>query len=89
MEQPDVSEQPTPPQFPMTQFNITPQGLSITILLGPALAISHLIDTKTMDKLARSWIEAQVEVKKQEQQRQHVIHMPVTREEAVLGRITK
>jgi hypothetical protein len=43
------------PTFPQINLNIIPQGMSITIALGPTTAISQLIDASTMDEVTKAW----------------------------------
>ncbi len=47
--------QPQQPQFPQIGLNILPQGLVITIQLGPTTTIQQLIDASTMDQLCKMW----------------------------------
>lgn len=42
-------------QFPQIGLNILPQGLVITIQLGPTTTIQQLIDANAMDQVAREW----------------------------------
>lgn len=47
--------QPQQPQFPQIGLNILPQGLVITIQLGPTTTIQQLIDVNAMDQVASEW----------------------------------
>lgn len=42
-------------QFPQIGLNILPQGLVITIQLGPTTTIQQLIDANAMDQVASEW----------------------------------
>jgi len=43
------------PTYPQVNLNLIPQGMSITIALGPTTAINQLIDADTMDQVASQW----------------------------------
>ena len=47
--------QPQQPTFPQIGLNILPQGLVITIQLGPTTTIQQLIDANAMDQVATEW----------------------------------
>lgn len=47
--------QPQQPTFPQVNLNIIPQGLVVNIQLGPTTSISQLIDSNTMDQVAKTW----------------------------------
>lgn len=47
--------QPQQPTFPQVNLNIIPQGLVVNIQLGPTTSISQLIDSNTMDQVAKAW----------------------------------
>ena len=50
--------QPQQPTFPQIGLNILPQGLVITIQLGPTTTIQQLIDANAMDQVAKQWRES-------------------------------
>lgn len=50
--------QPQQPAFPQIGLNILPQGLVITIQLGPTTTIQQLIDANAMDQVAKQWRES-------------------------------
>lgn len=47
--------QPQQPMYPQIGLNILPQGLVITIQLGPTTTIQQLIDANAMDQVATEW----------------------------------
>lgn len=47
--------QPQQLAFPQIGLNILPQGLVITIQLGPTTTIQQLIDANAMDQVATEW----------------------------------
>lgn len=51
---PLIGEQPA---YPQVSLNLIPQGMSITIALGPTTAINQLIDASTMDDVVKTWRE--------------------------------
>ena len=49
---------PEQPQFPQVQLNLLPQGLMVTVVLGPTTSINQLIEAVMMDEVARQWRES-------------------------------
>ena len=47
--------QPQQPAYPQIGLNILPQGLVITIQLGPTTTIHQLLDANAMDEVATQW----------------------------------
>lgn len=47
--------QPQQPTFPQVGLNILPQGLVITVQLGPTTTITQVIDANTMDEVVSQW----------------------------------
>ncbi len=46
------------PTYPQVNLNLTPQGLNVTIQIGPTTAIVQFIDAGTMDQVAKQWRES-------------------------------
>ena len=59
-----AAAQPAQPSFPLTNLNITEQGMLITILLAPGLSINQMIGEETMNQIAGRWLETRREMKK-------------------------
>lgn len=51
-------EEPKQPTFPQVNINITPQGMLVTIALGPTTAINQLIEANAMDQISKAWRES-------------------------------
>ncbi len=43
------------PQFPQVGLNLLPQGMVVTIQLGPTTTIQQVIAAETMDQVASEW----------------------------------
>jgi len=63
----DNGATPAQPQFPMTNINITPDGMVVSTLLGPGLAINQAINEETMNAICKQWLETRKELKKQQE----------------------
>jgi hypothetical protein len=50
------------PTFPQVGLNIMPQGLMVTIQLGPTTSINQIIDANVMDQVAKEWRESRKNV---------------------------
>lgn len=53
------------PTFPMTNVSISPDGVLITIALGPGISITHGLNEEMMNELTRKWLETRQEIKQQ------------------------
>jgi hypothetical protein len=42
-------------QFPQIGLNIVPQGMVVSIQLGPTTSITQVIDASTMDQVVAEW----------------------------------
>jgi hypothetical protein len=58
-----MSEQQQP-QFPLTNINITPQGMLVSIMLTPTLSFNQLLDENVMNEVVKKWMETRREVKR-------------------------
>jgi hypothetical protein len=50
-----MSNVPEVPVFPRLNISIEPQGMTVTILLGPGTAISQVIAASDMDNVVKLW----------------------------------
>ena len=64
---------PAQPQFPMTNLQITPDGMLISIMFGPGLVLNQVINEETMNAICKKWLETRKELKKQQQLVQDVL----------------
>lgn len=53
------------PTFPMTNVNLTPEGVLFTIALGPGLSINYAVGEQMMNELCQKWLETRQEIKQQ------------------------
>lgn len=51
---------PNPPQFPQTNINVTPQGMVITVILAPGIALSTNLNAEMMDNVLKLWRQVRV-----------------------------
>ena len=55
---------PQAPQFPTVNFNLSPEGMKITILLGPGLTLAQDIPPAYMDRIEADWRNIRSEVRR-------------------------
>lgn len=60
---PPVQEEP---RFPITNINVTPQGVVVTVILGPGLSITQALGEQVMNDIVKKWLETRRELKKQQ-----------------------
>lgn len=60
---PPVQEEP---HFPITNINVTPQGVVVTVILGPGLSITQALGEQVMNDIVKKWLETRRELKKQQ-----------------------
>lgn len=60
--EPETIQQPT---FPSTRYQITPDGLLISHLLGPGITFNGGIGEADMNEICKQWLESRKAIKQQ------------------------
>ena len=63
---------PQAPQFPSTHFQITQDGLLISILLAPGISINQGIGEEHMNNICREWLQSRKAIKQQLETIRHI-----------------
>jgi len=53
------------PTFPSTNFQITDQGMLVTIFLAPGLTLTQGIGEQHMNEICKSWLQSRKAIRQQ------------------------
>lgn len=56
---------PEQPQFPNIAINISPDGMIISLVLGPGTTINQMINEEQMNAICQKWLETRKQVKEE------------------------
>lgn len=66
MPEPIIKAQPqAQPAFPITNVNVTAQGVFIQFILAPGLTLTQAISEGDMDAICRQWLSQKQQLKKE------------------------
>lgn len=58
--------------FPATNINVSPAGMTITIMLAPGLAIQQAVGEEAMNQIMQKWLETRKQVRQQLELVKHI-----------------
>ena len=63
---PAVQQPVEEPHFPITNVQVSPQGVIVTTVLGPGLSITQGLGEAVMNDVVKKWLDTRRELKKQQ-----------------------
>ncbi len=55
------------PAFPQTNVQVTPQGVTIAIVLAPGIVLSTILNEESVNQIMKLWLETRKQIKREQE----------------------